>query len=352
MTIFRRLPSVDGIPGHYFCFPELRACNRWERTTKQHDIEGMQCLFNFHVVIDACKTASSYGIEKVLAGRELQTDNRTRFWERVAKCQVNLYEAVSGKSQIATEQRERLERVTDSAERLRRLPLWSLLSTEPVAASDLVLRKGEIEDLCGYAVPLPPAASVEDAVRYRNELFSGVHGALQYRGELSREVLEEFQNTGLIDEKTFYAWLQMGLYYLRLAEATTNMAQYILTYEHLFSVLESGETFGWVERTIWTEVLIHLHRWGRVLRMYPNGTSVADALNECMALRQYGIRFKHQCNGNQLYCNWEPSTLSGRQNDQLDSVIRLAWLGAARATWGRRPASTTARKRDVLRASH
>ncbi|EOH6072764.1 hypothetical protein ACMAVI_001861 [Burkholderia cenocepacia] len=290
--------------------PDLNGNQSW-MTSPKRDIERIQCLLTYLCAAKACRTFSTYGIEKRLQGENFRTVERTRFWERTAEADYRLYAHLAREQAIVTEQWKLLQRLTDRAEALRTYPLWALLPDKPISTFDLKSRSTEIERFCGYPIPRPPSACVSDADRYIDEVFCG---ALRGK-ELKNEV-------------DVYARLLMGVYCLRSAVERSDLAQYVLTYEGLFNTFPLHNTYDipWI---LWGEVLAHLNYWYRELEICPTASSAEEAINECANLKSYGINFISENCGKKALCHWDGSKLEGHR--KFPDLHLQSFVGYARS---------------------
>lgn len=259
---------------HCFLMPILETDSSWMPKNPRKNIEHLQCFLTYLIAAQVCDTYTPYGIEKRLQGVGFRNVDRARFWDRVAKGNYQLYTRIEKRQSIPVKQWELLGSLTNKAEELRTSPLWELLLNDTTSTQQLIAQHYKIEKICGYKVPSPPKPSISDATRYVNELFCGA-----FEGK-------EFQSDDAI-----YAQLLMGVFCLRFAGSTSNLAQYILTYEglfHVFSRHHSYDKFQWI---LWGEILGFITCWYSELEIVPSTLPAESIIEKCMGLQQYGIQF-------------------------------------------------------------
>ncbi|NTX26717.1 hypothetical protein HT746_06125 [Burkholderia pyrrocinia] len=309
MIDFRRSSWPDDPKGHYFYFPMLDVINSWMAQSQQRELERMQCILTYLIAWAACGTRTAYGIEKHLMGDNFLVEDRTRFWERVARADLRLYARLDQGEQRATQQWELLRKLTGEAEALRNFPLWKFLHNSPIRNIELSTEKERVEKLCGYLMPRPPTASVSDTSRYIDELFGGTLSGVDEKND---------------DE--VYAWLNMALFCMRYAEASSNLAQYIITYEGLFNafICHGAYEISWI---VWEEVLVQINRWCRFLKFRTSSPSSNEAMKTLKELKKYGIESDTTRHDDQVFCCWRSSSFADEL--RFPNLYLNSWIGKA-----------------------
>jgi hypothetical protein len=230
-------------------------------------------------------------LDKAAAGDSADSLNRFRFFERLEKGEYRVAKGFERSEKRFLASLGAVRGLEDASRNMLSWPLWEWLEPTP-RNWELAKRAEDLAEACGYEPPSPPRPDVSDVARYVSELFPA----------------------GYLDE---WKMLHMGIHCLNVAEATWNLAQYIVTYEALFNQFEKLPFEQCDVVALWTETLAHANQWFRTLElsMTSQGTHRELATSLSTSLGQYGIDLRKTTRIGQEILHlerWYPAVLKGR----------------------------------------
>jgi len=270
MTIpLHRLSSEDeGCYKSQFVLPKIECAWAGGRTQKRN-VERMQARAIYALAASVVHDENPTHLERAILGDLYAPHDRLRLFERLKKGE---YRVVKNLQRGERRLHVALDKLVESGGDVFSILVWELWPMLDEGETPLWRRAAEtpfIEFVCSYEVPDPPEGDMSDAARYVSELFPPRIDSLGH--------------------------LTMGIHCLKLAEASGNLTQYVLTYEGLFNRFFL-ENFNCFEAVIWWEVLAHLNRWFRVLELitqdYPDRNK--QLFYKCSQLERFGIYVRAQ----------------------------------------------------------
>ncbi|MFM0196826.1 hypothetical protein PQQ65_27360 [Paraburkholderia strydomiana] len=225
----------------------------------------MQSRVLFAMAADRIGIAHHGILDKAAAGDSADLLNRFRFFERLAKGEYRVAKGLERREKRFLASIGAVRGLEDASRNMLSWPLWEWLEPTP-RNWELAKRAEDLAEACGYEPPSPPRPDVSDVARYVSELFPA----------------------GYYDEWTM---LHMGIHCLNVAEATWNLAQYVVTYEALFNQFARLPFEQCDVVALWIETLAHANHWFRTLElsMTSQGTRRELATSLSTSLGKYGI---------------------------------------------------------------
>ncbi|WP_162600726.1 hypothetical protein [Paraburkholderia sp. C35] len=264
--IIRDLP-YDDPPFTVVRLPLIPSASDGGRTASKN-IEHMQSRMLFAMAAERVGIAHHGILDKAAAGDSADSLNRFRFFERLEKGEFRVAKALERREKRFLASLRAVRGLEDATRHMLSWSLWEYL--EPTLGNwELARRAEDLAEDCGYEPPAPPRPDISDVARYVSELFpAGYH-----------------------DE---WNMLHMGIHCLNVAEATWNLAQYIVTYEALFNQFAILPFEECVVAALWIETLAHANRWFRTLEvsMTSHGTRRELATSLSTSLGPYGIHLR------------------------------------------------------------
>jgi hypothetical protein len=247
------------------------------------NVERIQSKTLFAFAADAIGCSNPTIVERAVTGPSYSSLERKRLFERLTKGEYRLAAGLARKEPHLRNLLGKLQKRAGhiNVERILNWPLWELLDAD-FNRWEIESVSDQIEVFCYYDEPAPPRPDVYDIERYFHRLFP-----FDYEGQ------------GCGPEHDCQM-LHMAILCLHRALATSNLAQYIITYESLFNKYLNPATFGddFLIEVVWTETLSHVNRWFRTLELHVDWLETPEELfDRCLNLRGYGIDLRAFCTG-------------------------------------------------------
>lgn len=273
---FRRMPFHDEGSNTFPLVQLLGVASNWDggRTPRQN-FDRMFSKAIYAGTVDVVGLSNPTLLEQVIRGPAYSSLTRERLFERMAKGQFRLLAELDRNERrlaasLGLNKVKELDSLFDS---VLGWPLWycleirnSLWEISQLGDAIIIANNHRIP-----YIPSPPRPDVNDAARYVSQVFP----------HESDEDLD---------------MLHMGIYCLKHAEATGNLAQYILTYEALFNTYARLEFKSALAEVTWIEVLAHVNRWYRTLQVHipilDRYGPTETMLRNWPSLTPYGINLK------------------------------------------------------------
>jgi hypothetical protein len=278
---FRRMTIGDvDKPKATLCIPSVKS--HWDGgITPSRNVERMRSKTLFAIAADAIGCSNPTIIERDIVGPSYSSSERKRLFERLRKGEYRMVAGLARKEPHVTNLVGKLQKRARhiDVETVLNWPLWKLLDTD-FNRWEIESISDEIEAFCLYCEPTPPHPDVFDIDRYFCELFPFEYEGQGIAGEYDCQMLH------------------MAILCLHRALATSNLAQYIITYEALFKKYLNSATFAddFLIEVVWIEVLSHVNRWFRNLELHVDWLESPEELfDRCLNLREYGIQLRAFC---------------------------------------------------------